>query len=73
MTDKKYKYIKNSQGRLCLCLDYIPKGWKPLLNTNTAPKGYTWYWNGEGLFEGLWESALIKNTLIEKQEKPSNV
>ena len=62
MADKKY--IKNSQGRNCLCLDYIPEGWKPLPYAGTAPKGYTWYWNGEGLFEGLWEVALIKNSYL---------
>lgn len=55
-----YKFIKNSQGRLCPSLDFIPEGWKELKYSCTAPTGYTWYYNGKPFFSKEHQSALIK-------------
>lgn len=42
-------------------LQYPPKGWKPVENALTNPKGYTWYSNGKSRFSGQYETALVKN------------
>lgn len=39
----------------------IPKGWKKLEGAITAPKGYSWYWNGKSRFSGEFECALVKD------------
>lgn len=38
-----------------------PKGWNPVENALTNPKGYTWYSNGKSRFSGQYETALVKN------------
>ena len=37
-----------------------PEGWKRLEHTNTEPRGYKWYSNGESRFGGHYKHALVK-------------
>ena len=38
----------------------VPKGWKRLEGATTAPKGYSWYYNGKSRFDKGYKCALIK-------------
>ena len=38
----------------------IPKGWKILNNTTTAPVDYVWISNGKSLFSGERKRKLLK-------------
>lgn len=53
--------VKNSLGREVKKLNSAPAGWKPIKNATTAPKGYTWYSNGESRFGGKRQEALIRD------------
>lgn len=41
-------------------LDHIPDGWKKIEGAVTAPRGYSWYYNGKSRFSGEREQALVK-------------
>ncbi|MCH5149255.1 MAG: hypothetical protein J1G30_01200 [Spirochaetales bacterium] len=42
-------------------LSSLPKDWKVLKNATTAPVGYTWVYNGKGLFDKGYKQALLRN------------
>lgn len=44
----------------------MPDGWKITEGATTAPRGYTWINNGESLFNGKRQSALIRTNNIRK-------
>lgn len=46
--------------RLVKIVEKMPDGWKILEGATTAPKGYKWVYNGESLFSGKREKALLK-------------
>ena len=46
--------------RLVKIVEKIPTGWKLLEGATTAPKGYKWVYNGQSLFSGNRERALLK-------------
>lgn len=56
---KKYK-VTLSNGKKADAYTKPPKGWKKLEGATTAPKGYTWYSNGKGLFSG-YKDGLVEN------------
>ena len=47
-------------------LNHIPEGWRLLLGAMTAPRGYRWVFNGESLFSGKRERALVPEELIDE-------
>lgn len=47
-------------------LDHIPEGWRLLPGAMTAPRGYKWIFNGESLFSGKRERALVPEELIDE-------
>lgn len=53
--------MKNSQGKEVKKLNSAPAGWKPIKGALTAPRGYTWYSNGESRFGGKRQEALVKD------------
>ncbi len=53
--------MKTVNGKTVKRFNTPPKGWKPVENALTNPKGYTWYSNGKSRFSGQYETALVKN------------
>ena len=65
---KFYKKLKEQYPDLIYCscakiLNELPKGWKKLEDTLTAPNGYYWASNSESFFQEKYESALIRERI----------
>ena len=56
----KEKYPNLIYGESTPLKHELPKGWKRLVGTLTAPNGYYWASNGKSFFDKSFEKALIK-------------